>query len=263
MDLGLRGRVAVVAAGSKGLGRAVAVELAAEGADVAICARGQAALDDAAAAIRALGVPGPCRRGRRLGIRRPRTGHCRCRTGSRSRRHPRHQLRRSAIGPLRDASARGLGRRHAHAALERGRLCARGGARHARAQVGPHHQHHVDCRQAARRQPDAVQQLAERGDRVRQDAVQRSGRRRRYGEQPAARATHAPSASTDLADQLAASGNTTAASVTARWEAEIPMRRLGEPAEFAALAAFLASDRASYITGQSIAIDGGWIRNAL
>jgi len=68
---------------------------------------------------------------------------------------------------------------------------------------------------------------------------------------------------TDLADQLARSGNTTAAGVTARWEAEIPMRRLGEPTEFAALAAFLASARASYITGQSIAIDGGWIRNIL
>ncbi len=41
---------------------------------------------------------------------------------------------------------------------------------------------------------------------------------------------------------------------------EIPMGRLGEPAEFAALAAFLASERASYITAQSIAVDGGWIR---
>ena len=49
----------------------------------------------------------------------------------------------------------------------------------------------------------------------------------------------------------------------ARWEAEIPMRRLGEPREFAALAAFLASERASYITGQSIAVDGGWIRSLL
>lgn len=50
------------------------------------------------------------------------------------------------------------------------------------------------------------------------------------------------------------------ASVETRIEAQIPMRRLGEPREFAALAAFLASERASYITGQSIAVDGGWIR---
>ncbi|MGA7626680.1 MAG: SDR family oxidoreductase [Candidatus Acidiferrales bacterium] len=39
MDLGLKGRVAIVAAASKGLGRAVAQELAQEGCDVAICAR--------------------------------------------------------------------------------------------------------------------------------------------------------------------------------------------------------------------------------
>ena len=39
MDLGLGGRVAIVAAASKGLGRAVAEELAREGAEVAICAR--------------------------------------------------------------------------------------------------------------------------------------------------------------------------------------------------------------------------------
>jgi 3-oxoacyl-[acyl-carrier protein] reductase len=49
----------------------------------------------------------------------------------------------------------------------------------------------------------------------------------------------------------------------ARWEREIPMGRLGEPREFAALAAFLASEPASYITAQSIAVDGGWIRSLL
>jgi 3-oxoacyl-[acyl-carrier protein] reductase len=46
-----------------------------------------------------------------------------------------------------------------------------------------------------------------------------------------------------------------------RWESQIPMRRLGRPEEFAALAAFLVSERASYITGSSIAVDGGWIRS--
>lgn len=46
-----------------------------------------------------------------------------------------------------------------------------------------------------------------------------------------------------------------------RLEREIPARRLGDPRELAALCAFLASPRASYITGQSIAVDGGWIRS--
>lgn len=48
-----------------------------------------------------------------------------------------------------------------------------------------------------------------------------------------------------------------------KWEQEIPMRRLGEPREFAALAAFLVSERAAYITGTSIQVDGGWIRSLL
>lgn len=47
------------------------------------------------------------------------------------------------------------------------------------------------------------------------------------------------------------------------WNDEIPMKRLGEPHEFAALVAFLASERASYITGASIPVDGGWIRALL
>jgi 3-oxoacyl-[acyl-carrier protein] reductase len=49
----------------------------------------------------------------------------------------------------------------------------------------------------------------------------------------------------------------------AQWEREIPMGRLGEPQELAALVAFLASTRAGYITGASIAVDGGWIRSLL
>ena len=48
MDLGLGGRVAIVAAASTGLGFAVAQELSREGADVAICARTAADLQSAA-----------------------------------------------------------------------------------------------------------------------------------------------------------------------------------------------------------------------
>jgi 3-oxoacyl-[acyl-carrier protein] reductase len=47
------------------------------------------------------------------------------------------------------------------------------------------------------------------------------------------------------------------------WEQEIPMGRIGEPREFAALVAFLASERASYITGTSITVDGGWVKGLL
>lgn len=44
---------------------------------------------------------------------------------------------------------------------------------------------------------------------------------------------------------------------------EIPLGRVGQPEEFAAAVAFLASARASYITGVSLAIDGGWIKSIL
>jgi 3-oxoacyl-[acyl-carrier protein] reductase len=51
MDLGIKGRVAIVAAASKGLGKAVAEELAKEGCEVAICARSAANLERTAAEI--------------------------------------------------------------------------------------------------------------------------------------------------------------------------------------------------------------------
>jgi len=53
MDLGLKGRVAIVGGGSKGLGRACADSLAQEGANLVICARNAEELDQAAGEIRA------------------------------------------------------------------------------------------------------------------------------------------------------------------------------------------------------------------
>lgn len=46
-------------------------------------------------------------------------------------------------------------------------------------------------------------------------------------------------------------------------KAEIPLGRFGKPEEFAAAVTFLASARASFITGVSLAVDGGWIKNLL
>lgn len=67
----------------------------------------------------------------------------------------------------------------------------------------------------------------------------------------------------ELAQMMAEKEGISPSGFVARWEREIPMQRLGEPREFAALAAFLVSERASYITGTSIPIDGGWIRSLI
>lgn len=67
----------------------------------------------------------------------------------------------------------------------------------------------------------------------------------------------------ELSRMMAEKEGITPEDFIARWEKEIPMRRLGEPREFAALAAFLVSERAGYVTGASIPVDGGWIRSLL
>ena len=65
MDLGLKGRKSLVTGGTKGIGRAIANELAAGGSDVAICARTEA---DVEAAVAALGATGVRASGRALDV---------------------------------------------------------------------------------------------------------------------------------------------------------------------------------------------------
>ena len=56
MDLGLKGKKAIVTGGTRGIGRAVAKLLAAEGCDVAICARNREAVDATVAQLQRAGV---------------------------------------------------------------------------------------------------------------------------------------------------------------------------------------------------------------
>ncbi|HSQ20577.1 MAG TPA: SDR family oxidoreductase, partial [Blastocatellia bacterium] len=48
--------------------------------------------------------------------------------------------------------------------------------------------------------------------------------------------------------------------VYARWAASTPMKRIGDPKELAAVVAFLCSERAGYLTGSVIQVDGGAYR---
>ena len=67
----------------------------------------------------------------------------------------------------------------------------------------------------------------------------------------------------DLARAIAQREGIAEAEAFARWEDETPMARIGEPTELAGVAAFLCSEVASYVTGQSIAVDGGWTKGVL
>jgi 3-oxoacyl-[acyl-carrier protein] reductase len=66
-----------------------------------------------------------------------------------------------------------------------------------------------------------------------------------------------------LAIDVAAKRGTTPEAVIKSWEALIPMGRLGTPEEFAALVTFLASERSGFITGASIQIDGGYYKGIM
>ena len=259
MDLGLKGRVAVVAAASKGLGRAIADVFADEGAAVVLCARGDAALREACEAIvrrggRAHGVVAdvavsgePARvvaeAARVFGpvdivvtnSGGPRSGTFELLTDDDWDAAVRTLLT-SAVGFARAAlpsmRARKWGR-----ILNVTSIAA----------VQP-----VDGLMLSNSVRSAVQAFAK----TLSNEVAASGVTVNNLVPGYTRTDRV----VDLANQMAAAGETTPDAIAARWEAEIPMRRLGEPREFAALAAFLASEHAGYITGQSIAVDGGWIR---
>lgn len=64
----------------------------------------------------------------------------------------------------------------------------------------------------------------------------------------------------ELAAQMARAEHTDPEEIRRRWARQVPLGRIATPEEFANVVVFLASERASYITGASIAVDGGSVK---
>jgi 3-oxoacyl-[acyl-carrier protein] reductase len=67
----------------------------------------------------------------------------------------------------------------------------------------------------------------------------------------------------DLIDSTVQSTNKSEEEVMKSWTEQIPLSRLGKPEEIANLIVFLASQKASYITGTTIQVDGGFVKSPL
>lgn len=63
-----------------------------------------------------------------------------------------------------------------------------------------------------------------------------------------------------LAEERAKMGMVSTDDIMNSWETDIPIGRIGKPKELADLVVFLASERASYITGVTIQVDGGIVK---
>ena len=249
MDLGIDGRVALVLGASRGIGRGIAAALAREGAR---CDREPlaGALESAAAEIEGEAVAFEAdtadldrmaRAARRGGARR--SG--RSRSWS-----PTPAARRSggALDDPLDEWQRGLPLAGPRAAgADRARRC-----RACASAAGAGSSTSARARRASRSAPDLsnAHRLAAVG--FLKTLAARGRRRRGHGQHGRHRALrHRPPRL-----QLGLLGGD-----GARRAADVPAGRLGQPEEYGDLVAFLCSERAAYLTGTSIPLDGGLLRS--
>jgi 3-oxoacyl-[acyl-carrier protein] reductase len=263
MDLGLRDRVAIVAAASKGLGRAVAQELAAEGARVVMCARGEDALQTARDEIaketrgdvRAIVADVATLEGIERVAKHALDAHGRVDVlvnnagGPPSgpfEKHPWEEWEKAVALTLRSA-------------VELTRYVLPGMRQRKWGRI-------VNITSIAVKQPVDGLMLS---NSVRAAVT---GWARTLANEVAPDGVTVNNVlpgytRTDRVTQLnaarAANEGVDVTEIQRRIDAQIPMRRMGDAREFAAMVAFLASERASYVTAQSIPVDGGWIRSLL
>lgn len=263
MDLGLKGKVAVVAAASQGLGRAIAEALAAEGARVALCARTAAKLEATADEIRrrtgaeVLAVPADVTRAadveRFVGAAVERWGTVHIGVANAGG-PPAKEFSDITLDDWDNAVALNLmsAVHLARAVLPRMRA-QRWGRLLFLTSVAV--KQPIDGLLLSNAVRSGVTGLAKSlanecaPDNVLVNCVCPGYTRTERLD--------------ELAGKLSAQRGVNRDEIVRDWTAQIPLGRLGEPRELGALVAFLASEQASYITGASIAVDGGWVRSLL
>lgn len=263
MDLGLKDKVALVAAASKGLGKAVAFELAREGAHVAICARGQSALLATAEELRAnTGV-----RVLALSADMASTVDIQRLAEAVQAEFGRVDILVNNSGGPRAGVFTDMADQDWLDALELNLMSA---IRLTQAVLPGMRQRRwgriINITSAGVKQPLPTLILSNTA-RVGVVAMAKT-----LAGQVAAEGitvnTVCPSYLwTDrvqsLAETTAAREGRTVEVVISGWEAAIPAHRLGQPEELAAMVAFLASERAAFITGTTIQVDGGYVASLL
>lgn len=263
MDLGLKGRAAIVAAASKGLGFAVARELAREGAEVAICARTPADLERAAAEIE--GAAGRAVFWEALDVTEP--ARVQSFVEAVERRFGRVDICVTNTGGPPAKTFLALSLEEWRAAVDQMLLSAVYFAR----EVLPRMRRRrwgrlITITSVAVKQPiDGL--LLSNTIRAGVTGLART-LANEFGPDGITVNNVCPGYTRtqrleELAETLARQAGVASEAILERWSSQIPLRRVAHPEEFAAVVAFLASERASYITGASIPVDGGWARSLL